>query len=271
MKKCRACGGENSNSEIYCDWCGEYLPNVEKATIFSFIRYFFHSFALLGILGAIIFYIANIINDSENLELLNQTIIGFSFKNVIQVGLFIGLLFFIILLGLLIVELFKIAKQGIAIKILLFLLLYFWIFSILILIFICKESIDLISLAIVANLVFIIYVEIYYYFLKNVNNFDKKKVRVGALTFISLLLFFLFLFLIPLIQNLINLGASIALPFESKPVLLGQFLNGAAIGFFIGLLAGILFITTVNYINMAKDIKKKCERHYHTVLAKIKK
>jgi hypothetical protein len=268
MKKCRNCGGENSNSEIYCDWCGEYLPNVEKPTIFSFIRYFFHSFALLGILGAIIFYIANIVNEPRNLEFLNQTLIGISFKNVLQVGLFIGLVFFIILLGLLIFELLKVVKHGFSIKILLFLLLYFWIFAILIFAFIGKDWVNLISLVIAANFTFIIYLEIFYHFLEDIDG-RKKRQRMGTMSFLSFVLLIIFVIFSPIIQNFISIGARIALPFESEPQVLGLLLNGAAVGILLGLLVAFFFSGVMIYGEMIRDIKKKTEDFYQKIHLKI--
>jgi hypothetical protein len=270
MKKCRNCGGENSNSEIYCDWCGEYLPNVEKATIFSFISYFFHSFALLGILGAIIFYIANVLNDPKNLEFLNQTLVGFSFINVLQAGLFIGLLFFLVLLGLLILELIKVAKHGITIKILLFLLIYFWIFTFLMFVFIGKNWINFISLVIVGNFVFILYLEIYYYFLKDIDDQKRKASRMATLTFISFIILFLFVFSISFIQNFIAYVSSIPLPYESKPELLSLIFNGAAVGVFVGLLIGAFFSVAINYVDMVWDVKRKTEDLYLKIRGKIK-
>lgn len=271
MKKCRNCGGENSNSEIYCDWCGEYLPSVEQPTIFSFIRYFFHSFALLGILGAIIFYIANVINEPKNFDFLNQTLVGFSFKNVLQVGLFIGLLFFIVLLGLLIFELIKVAKHGITIKILLFLLLYFWIFTILILVFLGKDWVNLISLVIAGNFTFILYLEIYYYFLKDIDDLKTKGRRMATMGVISFLILFLFVFLIPIIQNFITYVSNIPLPYESKPEILALIVNGAAVGVFIGLLIGTFFGVAINYVEMAWDVKIKTEDLCLKIRDKIKK
>lgn len=271
MKKCRNCGGENSNSEIYCDWCGEYLPSVEKATIFSFIRYYFHSFALLGILGAIIFYIANMINEPKNIEFLNQSLIGYSFINVLQAGLFIGLLFFVVLLGLLIIELIKVAKHGITIKILLFLLLYFWIFTLLIFAFIGKNWINIISFVIVGNFIFILYLEIYYYFLKDIDDSKSKNRRSAILMVVSFIILFLFVFSTPIIQNFITYMASVSLPFESKPEFLSLILNGAVVGVFVGLLIGAFFSVAISYVEMVWDVKKKTEDLYLNLRNKIKR
>lgn len=271
MKKCRNCGGENSNSEIYCDWCGEYLPNVEKATIFSFIRYFFHSFALLGILGAIIFYIANIMNGPRDPDVLTQTFMGISFNNVLQVGLFVGLLFFIVLLGLLIFELAKVAKHGFSVKILLFLLLYFWIFAILIFMFIAKDWLNLVSLVIVAHFIFIVYLEIFYHFLQDIDDPRKKRQRIGTMGIILIVLFFLFLFCIPIIQNFITMCATIPLPAESEPKALGLILNGAAVGVLLSLVVALFFSMIMGYIELAFDAKRKMEKLYHQIRARIKK
>ncbi|MDD5142008.1 hypothetical protein [Methanoregula sp.] len=271
MKKCRNCGGEKSNSETYCDWCGEYLPNIEKATIFSFIRYFFHSFALLGILGAIIFYIVNIINEPSNKDFLTQTFIGISFTTVLQIGLFIGLLFFIVLLGMLIFELVKVAKHGFSIKILLFLLLYFWVFAILIFVFIAKEWINLISLIVAAHLVFIIYLEIFYYFLRDIDSTRERRHRIGTLAIILFITIFVLVVFIPIIQDFINSCATIPLPYESEPHALGLILNGAATGFLLGLLVAIIFSILMGYIEMALDARKKMGILYHQMRAKIGK
>jgi hypothetical protein len=260
MKKCRNCGGENTSSEVYCDWCGEFLPTVEKVTIFSFIRNYFHSFAVLGIFGAIIFYIANLLNNSANSDNLNSDLFGITLKIVLQVGLFICFIFFILLLGLLIVELLKISKKEITNKILLFLLIYFWIFSILLFLIIGKMWLNLIILAIVANIVFILYMSTYDNVLRKFTEpkkTNKLDVIFGAGT---LILTVILLYFSSTISQFINISKTISLPFETKPILLWSILDGGFSGILIGLFVGLIYWTVSDYFAFGLMIKEKIEK-----------
>jgi hypothetical protein len=65
MVICPNCGGENSELEKYCDWCGNQMPEETKFELLGFIHDHFQSFAILGVFGALAFYLTSLISKTS--------------------------------------------------------------------------------------------------------------------------------------------------------------------------------------------------------------
>jgi hypothetical protein len=69
MKKCKNCGGLNSNSEYFCDYCSAELPRDKIFTIKEFLDENYHLFTILGIFGGLSFYLTNLALTSKEHDL----------------------------------------------------------------------------------------------------------------------------------------------------------------------------------------------------------
>ncbi|MEN6442405.1 MAG: hypothetical protein ABFC71_01455 [Methanoregula sp.] len=247
MKKCTYCGGNNSEMEVYCDWCGEILLPEKKMTLLLFLKYYFHSFALLGIIGAIIFYISNFLINPNNSVTLNQEFLGISLTNTLQFGLFICFCFFILLLVLLEIELGSIKKRDFSIKFLMLLLVALLIFVCFLFILVGLSWLQLIITVILTFFIFIIYVHILDIFVMSEGRETTKTRNLLIIIGISLCLFVLFMIFSHSIINFVNDISQYPLPYEKKPILLSQMSNGFFVGILFGLIIG-MFISAIYMI-----------------------
>jgi hypothetical protein len=58
MKKCNECGGLNSNSEFFCDYCSNPLPKDKIFTLKEFLQENSQLFTILGVFGALSYYLS---------------------------------------------------------------------------------------------------------------------------------------------------------------------------------------------------------------------
>lgn len=76
MKKCSNCGGLNSNTETYCDYCSYELPKISEFAIKDFFEDNHRLFTILGIFAALSYYLISLVPKSSGYEtrsLLNTT------------------------------------------------------------------------------------------------------------------------------------------------------------------------------------------------------
>ena len=130
MKYCIKCRGKNSEEEIYCDWCGALLPPEKQVNLFSFLKNRFHIFTIIGIFGAVLFYIANFLINNPDNPLFNIPLVGLSLKLILQIGLLIGFFIIFLLLAMLLFELGKIKRKVWPLKFLMVLIFYFLLFAV---------------------------------------------------------------------------------------------------------------------------------------------
>jgi hypothetical protein len=238
MRKCVNCGGNNSDTEIYCDWCGEKLLPERRITLFSFLKYYLHIFAILGIIGAIIYYIASFLVDPNNDELLNKEFLGILLKNILEFGIFLCFCFFILLLTLLIMEIMKVKKQDLSLKFLQLILLFLLVFVLFLFITIGSNLLDFVVCLITITVIYVIYAHILdiLFFWETDNR--KKSRNLLIITLISIVIFVMIVVFVHQITDLVNYLSQFSLPSEDKPELLKKISNGFFVGGLIGVMIG---------------------------------
>jgi hypothetical protein len=125
MKKCPNCGGLNSNSEFYCDYCSHELPKIKEFSIKEFLEDNHRLFTILGIFCALSYYLTNlasktnaieknsIINQSQTLnipiptEIPQSTLLGISSDFFLQFGILLSYIIFAGIFAILLIEIFK--------------------------------------------------------------------------------------------------------------------------------------------------------------------
>lgn len=246
MKKCVNCGGNNSETEIYCDWCGEKLLPERKMTLLLALKYYFHSFAILGIIVAIIFYISSFLSNPQNLDILNRTLLGISLELILQFGLFVCFCFFILLLILLAIEISSIKKRDFSLKFLMLILIGLLVFASSLFILVGQNWISIIILSITAIFIYLVYIHILDIFVINEIHESIKSRNLLVITSLSVVIFILFVTLSSWLTFIVNYISQVPLPNEEKPLLLNQIFNG----FFVGILFGIILGTVTCAIYM---------------------
>jgi len=252
MKKCVYCGGNNSEMEIYCDWCGEKLLPEKKMTLLLFLKYYFHSFAILGIIGAIIFYISTFLINPDNTDFLTINTIGLSLKSILQFGLFICFCFFILLLILLEIELIHVKKRDFSLKFLMLILVALLVFTLFLFILIGLNWLAFITSSVITVFIYIIYIHILDVFVFNQRNESIKTRNLLVITLLSFLIFIIFMLSRELIINFVNYISLFSLPNEEKPVLLNHISNGFFVGLLFGIILGSLTCALCMIINGTK-------------------
>lgn len=241
MRKCVNCGGNNFDTEIYCDWCGEKILPEKKMTLLLFLKYYFNSFAILGVMGAIIFYITTFLNNYENEESLKKEFLGFSLRNVFQFGLLVCFCFFILLLFLLIIEITRIKKTDFSLKFLVLFLFFFLIFVVFLFLIIGLNWLDWIVVLVTTIIIFAVYYHLIDIFFLNETEKRKKSQNLLIICLSSIVLFFIILISSLLVVNLVNYIGQVSIPFEEKPAILKSISNGLYIGILFGTIVGTIF------------------------------
>jgi hypothetical protein len=252
MKKCSYCGGSNSETEIFCDWCGEKLLPEKRMTLLLFLKYYFQSFAILGIVGAIIFYISSFLINKDNAVFLSQDMIGISLKSILQFGLFICFCFFILLLILLEFELIQVKKQDFSLKFLMLIIIFLLLFVIFLFVLIGLNWLGFIVLSVVALFISIIYIHILDIFVFSIEEETIKTRNLLIITLVSIIVFGLFMLSGGMIISFVESISKIPLPNEQQPKILSQVFNGLSVGFLIGIIVGSLTCGVCMIINGCK-------------------
>jgi len=243
MKICNKCGGNNSDNEVYCDWCGDLLPNKDKLDFISFLDKYFHIFVIIGVFGAICYYIASFLDNPNNVLFLAESVFGVSLGFMLQIGLFISFAFIILLLTMLIFKIITLEKSLYSLKLLTILLIAFLTFTIFSFLIISINWLAIVVLVIVAFLIFAIYIHVYENFIQEGSDDREKRNRISILTGISFLILFCFAFFRGDITHTISIFQTISLPYEQSPIILGKISDGLFTGLVIGIFFGsVLYV-----------------------------
>jgi|GEM_PF-4216487 hypothetical protein len=228
------CGGNNSDSEIYCDWCGEKLLPERRMTVLLFLKYYLYIFAILGVIGAITYYIATFLVNPNNVDLLNTQFLGITVRYILDFGIFLCFCLFIGLLILLLFEITHIEKRDLSLKVLEILLLLLLVFVVFLFITIGSIWMGFIACLITIIFYYVLYsngLDRFYFWESNV---EKKSRNLLLIMVFLLVLFGCLMIMSQHITDLINSISKYPLPYENSPVFLYQVSNGFFVGFLLG-------------------------------------
>lgn len=200
MKECPNCGAPNSNTEFYCDYCSHELPKLKEFSIKEFLEDNYRLFTILGVFGALSYYLTNLpkTSDSSVSSLTTNVTTSTGIPNIalvppdilLEFGTLMSYLVFVGVLAILIIETFKYGKN---LQRSLFLYCLFFLVCIVILYSISVLTIIIPYFILISIIYFcgLLFSSIYDYIIKrNSNNVISVKVSlsVGGLVFASLIL-----------------------------------------------------------------------------------